>query len=318
VTELKARALPNLGILIKSYHDDLDRAIELCHSLKRFNTDNLPIWIIVPERDLTEFVPCAQACDATLMSESLFTHYLTDVPVSGIRPGYINQEIIKLAFWELGLANNYLPIDSDAVILRPFGARDFMFDPETPFTVLLEDHELKIEPKYFAENWQDRESSLREIQAFLDLRDLRILTCHGHQVLSVKVLQSFKEQVLTPRNLTYRDILEISPYEFSWYNFWLQKSKVIAIHQREPYFKVVHSSEQHLEIALKGISMEDISRAYVGVIINSNFSKSWGEIDTYEPKTTTLARYLTWRELVMTIRTKIGQAVRRRLPSHKN
>jgi hypothetical protein len=318
VSELTARNLPNLGILIKSYRDDLDRADELCRSLKKFNSDNLPIWIIVPEQDLTEFAPCAQVCDATLLSESLFTHHLTDVPVSGIRPGYINQEIIKLAFWELGLVENYLPIDSDAVILRPFGARDLMFDSGTPFTVLLEDHELKIEPKYFAENWQGRESSLREIQSFLGLEDLRILTCHGHQVLSVKVLQSFKEQVLTPRNLTYRDILGISPYEFSWYNFWLQKSKVIPIHQREPYFKVIHSAEQHLEIALKGITMEDISRAYIGVIINSNFSKSWGEIDTHEPKTTTLARYLTWHELAVTMRTKIRQAVNRRLPSKKN
>jgi hypothetical protein len=318
VSELSAGNLPSLGILIKSYRNDLERAEELCRSLKRFNSDNLPIWIIVPEQDLAEFAACAQVSNATLLSESLFAHHLTDVSVSGIRPGYINQEIIKLAFWELGLVENYLPIDSDAVVLRPFGKRDLMFDSGTPFTVLLEDHELKIEPKYFAENWQGRESSLREIQSFLGLEDTRILTCHGHQVLSAKVLQSFKEQVLDPRNLTYRDILEISPYEFSWYNFWLQKSQVIPIHQREPYFKVIHSAEQHLEIALKGITMEDISRAYIGVIINSNFSKSWGEINTHEPKTTTLARYLTWNELLVTVRTKATQAFKRRIQTKKN
>jgi len=318
VSELPARNLPSLGILIKSYRGDLERAEELCHSLKSFNTDNLPIWIVVPEQDLSGFAACAQVCNATLLSEALFTPHLTDVPVSGIRPGYINQEIIKLAFWELGLVENYLPIDSDAVVLRPFGKRDLMFDSDTPFTVLLEDHELKIEPKYFAENWQGRESSLREIKSFLDLDDPRILTCHGHQVLSAKVLKSFKEQVLVPRSLEYRDILEIAPYEFSWYNFWLQKSQVIPVHQREPYFKVIHSAEQHLEMALKGITMEDISRAYIGVIINSNYSKSWGEIDTHEPKTTTLARYLTWNELLVTIRTKTKQAVEQRLPARKN
>jgi hypothetical protein len=93
---------------------------------------------------------------------------------------------------------------------------------------------------------------------------------------------------------------------------------VIPIHQREPYFKVIHSAEQHLEIALKGITMEDILRAYIGVIINSNFSKSWGEINTHEPKTTTLARYLTWNELLVTVRTKATQAFKRRIQTKKN
>ena len=318
VSELPARNLPSLGILIKSYRDDLERAEELCRSLKLFNADNLPIWIVVPEQDIPDFELCAQSCNATLLSESLFAHHLTDIPVAGIRPGYINQEIIKLAFWELGLVENYLPIDSDAVVLRQFGKRDLMFDSDTPFTVLLEDHELKIEPKYFNENWQGRETSLNDIKSFLELDDHRILTCHGHQVLCAKVLKSFKEQVLVPRGLGYRDILEIAPYEFSWYNFWLQKSLVIPIHQREPYFKVIHSAEQHLEIALKGITMEDISRAYIGVIINSNFSKSWGEIDTHEPKTTTLARYLTWNELLVTVKTKATQAFKRRIQTKKN
>ncbi len=41
-------------------------------------------------------------------------------PVAGIRPGYINQEIVKLAFWELGLTENYFCVDSDAVFVRPF------------------------------------------------------------------------------------------------------------------------------------------------------------------------------------------------------
>lgn len=318
MSDLPAQNLPSLGILIKSYRDDLERAEELCRSLKLFNTDDLPIWIVVPEQDVPDFTLCAQSCNATLLSESLFSRYLTQVPVSGIRPGYINQEIIKLAFWELGLVENYLPIDSDAVVLRPFGKCDLMFDSATPFTVLLEDHELKIDPKYFAENWQGREASLNDIKSFLELEDHRILTCHGHQVLSAPVLKSFKEQVLLPRGLGYRDILEIAPYEFSWYNFWLQKSQVIPIHQREPYFKVIHSAEQHLEIALKGITMDDISRAYIGVVINSNFSKSWGEIDTHEPKTTTLARYLTWSELFVTIRTKTRQAVNHRLSARRN
>ena len=106
VSELPEQNRPALGILIKSYRGDLERAEDLCESLGTFNSDNLPIWIVVPEQDLSDFTACANRCDATLLSESLFSHHLTEVPVSGIRPGYINQEIIKLAFWELGLVEN--------------------------------------------------------------------------------------------------------------------------------------------------------------------------------------------------------------------
>jgi len=215
-----------------------------------------------------------------------------------------------LAFWELGLVENYLPIDSDAVVLRPFGKSDLMFNSDTPFTVLLEDNELKIDPKYFAENWQDRETSLREIQSFLNLEDQRILTCHGHQVLSSEVLRSFKEQILLPRGLEYRDILEIAPYEFSWYNFWLQKNQAIPIHIREPFIKVAHTPTQHLELALKGVTQAGLARGYVGVVINSNFTKSWSNGYFQEHRAVTLARYLSWKILFSTMMQKFRNSIK--------
>lgn len=307
-----------LGLLIKSYSGDLLRAQELASSLSRFNVDNLPIWIVVPDPDLQAFEPIALTCKATLLSEELFAQYLTTESIHGIRPGYINQEIVKLAFWELGLVDNYLPVDSDAVILRPFGYQDFMYNESVPFTVLVEDHDLKIDPRYFEDHWSGREESLQKIQEFIGLSDARLLTCHGHQVLSSTVLSSLKTELMQPRGLQYLDLLQISPYEFSWYNFWLQKSHSIPIETREPYFKVIHSSDQHLELALRGITLADISRAYIGVIINSNFSKSWGEIETHETKTTTLARYLSWSELFGTLKTKSKDALKYRLFNRKN
>ena len=171
---------------------------------------------------------------------------LTDQPLGGIRPGYINQEVIKLAFSGLGLANNYLPIDSDAVILRPFGAKDLMFDDQTPFSILVEDNDLKVDPAYYEQNCIGRAQSLAKIAEILDFQDLRMLTCHGHQILSTRVIESLNEDFLAPKGWTYLDMLAESPYEFSWYNFWLQKSRPIRIEIREPLFKVVHSASQTL------------------------------------------------------------------------
>ena len=56
-----------------------------------------------------------------IFSDESITDYLVeDDSVMGIRPGYINQEIVKLAFWEKGLCENYFCMDSDGVFIRNF------------------------------------------------------------------------------------------------------------------------------------------------------------------------------------------------------
>ena len=302
----------SLGILIKSFRDDFSLAQRLIRSLEIHNVENLPVWIVVPDGDVDLFTPLASE-GSVILAESVFADQLTDHPIGGIRPGYINQEVIKLAFSGLNLAQNYLPIDSDAVILRPFGRRDLMFDANTPFTILVEDNDLKVDPIYYQENWIGRAESLQRIAEAIDFHDQRLLTCHGHQILSAKVIKSLKSDFLDPRDWTYLDMLELSPYEFSWYNFWLQKTKLIPIEIREPLFKVIHSSSQHVEIALRKISTHDIARGYLGVVINSNFSKSWGSVSATESSELTLARYLGWGLLFKTLTRKFTLSIQTRL-----
>lgn len=293
-----------LGLLVKSFSEDFDLACRLVTSLNTFNIENLPTWIVVPETDVEQF-KALESDVITVLPETLLARHLVTGPVAGIRPGYINQEIVKISFWELGLAENYFPIDSDAIILRDFGHADLMWDEHTPYTVLVEDNDLKVDPEYFTQNWQGREESLRRIQREVGLKDRRILTCHGHQILSSRVLKSLKLNFMIPRDLSYADLLEIAPYEFSWYNFWLQKDETIPIHIREPLMKVAHSTTQHMELALRGITAADLGRGYVGAVINSNFAKSWGGAELHEDRSQTLARYLTWSQLLKVLTRKV-------------
>jgi hypothetical protein len=235
-----------------------------------------------------------------------------DEPVAGVRPGYINQEIIKLAFWELGLAANYLPVDSDAVFLRPFGVSDFMHSIDVPYTVLLEDRDLQVDPEYFTTHWQGREKVLRHIQAEVGLEDSRLLTCHGHQVLSSTVLRSLRDDFLQPRGWSYARMLAEGPYEFSWYNFWLQKSKVMPIELREPYFKVIHSAKQHTDMLIEGVTLEDVARGYLGIIINSNFAKAWDDVNHQTSRADALSGYLSWSMLASIAGAKVRGVFRRR------
>jgi hypothetical protein len=304
----------DFGLLLKSYSGDLDLAARLLESFERLNPEGLPLYVVVPSEDVESFTRFASAT-VTVMSEEPLAQYFTDEPVAGIRSGYINQEIVKLAFWELGLLANYFCVDSDAVFVRPLSRADFMYDSDTPFSVLVEDNELKVEPRYYAQHWRGREDTLRRIQSIVGVNDPRILTCHGHQVFSGKVLASLKHDFLEPRQWSYLDMLAEAPYEFTWYNMWLQKSKVIPIEMREPLVKTFHHEGQHLEYALRGVTSDDIARGFVGVVINSNYARSWSVGGIEDSPARTLARYTNWQTLLSALWEKLKIVVTRTGPT---
>lgn len=302
----------NFGILLKSYDKDFGLAERLIESFNRFNPEQLQMFIVVPESDVEKF-QIFESETISVLSESLLGQYLVDHEVAGTRPGYINQEIIKISFWELGLTENYFCVDSDAVFIRPLSVNDFMFDESTPYTVLVEDNDLKSEPQYFEQHWKGRELKLRKIQELIGLNDRRILTCHGHQVFSAKVLSHLKDEFLSPRGWSYEQMLDESPYEFTWYNMWLQKTRVVPVEIREPLVKVFHHEGQHLEMAMRRATVEDLARGYVAVVVNSNFAGAWGDISASETRAETLARYLAYEDLLAALRMKISETTSRRL-----
>jgi len=302
-----------VALLLKSYMGDLEYARRLILSFHEFNRENLTMYCVVPVSDLSLFQEFSHDNIEVLAQEELLGQYLVAEPMHGLKTDYINQEIVKLAFWELGLAKNYFCIDSDAVFIKPFGQSDFLFDAETPYSVLVQDKELEVEPSYYREHWVGREQFIRKIMSLVGLTDPIMRTCHGHQVFSGKVLESFKKEFLEPRGWTYRDALAESPYEFSWYCMWLQKSKIIPIHQIEPLVKVFHNQNQHLEYILRGVTTSDIARGYLAVVINSNFARGLTSVSVDDSKPDALAPYLSYSELARIGVAKIKETWNRRL-----
>ncbi|MDA9334083.1 DUF6492 family protein [Actinomycetota bacterium] len=286
-------------MLCKSYSGDFEYAQRMVKSFHQFNSDAIQLFLVVPEPDLELFFPLS-GDSVTLLSEQLLVGHLVDHEVHGMRPGYINQEIVKLSFWELGLAQNYFCVDSDAEFIRPFGVSDFMFDSDTPYSVLVQDLELAVEPEYYNQYWVSREAELRSIAELVGVDSRVVLTCHGHTVFSRTVLESFVNDFLAPRDWTYVDALEFSPYEFTWYNMWLQKSGVIEIHPREPWIKVFHNQSQHMEYLLRGIGLSDIARGYLGVVVNSNYSRGLGVVNAESSQSDSIATYLSYPQLAKT------------------
>ena len=300
------------AMLCKSYSGDFEYARRMVKSFNEFNTDEITLFIVVPELDLDLF-ESLDGAQVEVLSEGLLAHYLVDHEVHGIRPGYINQEIIKLSFWELELAENYFCVDSDAEFIRRFSITDFMFDPETPYSVLVQDLELNVEPEYYAQYWISRESELQSIAEVMGLDSRVILTCHGHTVFSSKVLRSFVRDFLQPRDWSYADALEFSPYEFTWYNMWLQKSGTVGIHPREPWMKVFHNQTQHTEYLLRGINTVDVARGYLGVVVNSNYARAMSFTHDGVLQTPTMSDYLTYKQIFRLLIHKVRITARSRI-----
>jgi hypothetical protein len=281
--------------MLKSYAPDLHYSQRFLDSFQKYATESIPLYVVVPEQDVAIFTEVFGS-EATVLSESLWSDQLVDYPIHGNNPGYMNQQIIKLAFAENGYLENYLCADSEAVFIRPFSSRDFMNPSGTPYLFITEDHELQVDPTYYRAYWKSREESLRRIRSFLGLRPEPIATCHNMAVFSAELVLSLKEY-LNSQGITWADAMQISPYEFGWYNFWAEKVLADLREIREPIVLMLHQPHQHLEYSLKGVKLEDIARGYVAVLVNSGFAQGDGVIDFEEPLPRTLSRYVKYRDL---------------------
>ncbi len=288
--------MDNFGIMLKSYGPDLEHARRFLESFLKYATESIPLYVVVPDQDVPAFIKVF-ANHAAVLPESLWVDQLVDYPIHGNNPGYINQEIIKLAFAEGGYLRNYLCADSEAVFIRPFSSRDFMDPTGVPYSFITEDHELHVDPVYFEDYWKGRERFLVQIREFLELPATPFATCHNMAVFSSEQVLGLKK-FLSERGLNWAGALEISPYEFSWYNFWIEKVQGSARKIREPIVLMLHQPHQHLEHSLKGITESDLARGYVAVLIKSGFAQDHGVIDFQEPNASTLSRYVSYRVLL--------------------
>jgi hypothetical protein len=244
-----------------------DRMITSFHT---HNKENIHLVVSVPEEDVPLFAKYQDDNVSVIADESYAEKYFTKEMHWGLSFGYINQEICKLSFWETGIGENYLFVDSDTYFIRDFSQSDFMRDDGTPYSVLTQDKDLQVQ-SYYIEYGRERRERIRRIFEAVGLTDGRLLTCHGMTVLNSTVLQDMKKSFMEPHKYRYDDLIRISPFEYSWYNAWLQKSQIIPVLAVEPFFKTFHMRQEYQFWRTGLISQEDIATQYVGVILNSNW-----------------------------------------------
>jgi len=255
----------------------MERFEKLYESILCHNKDEIPLYLSVPSAELTLFSHFHDEKKCILISDESYAgpHLILSSPdVHGNRTGYLNQEICKLNFYRTGVCRNYLALDADSMFIRDFYISDFMFSDSIPYTVFHQDKDLMMDPAYSRVFGKDRDKMIRKIWGFIGLPDTRYRTCHGFQNMNCEVLASLHNDFMNPRALTYGQLLQIAPLEFSWYNAWFQKCRKVEEYSVEPFFKCFHTRAQYFFAKLQFLSVQDIKTQYVGIVLQSNWNSN--------------------------------------------
>ena len=257
--------MEKIVLYCKSFNRDFERIKVLFESIKKYNIDNIPFYISVPKNDYN------------LFSQLEGANIVLDEDIFSISSSWIAQQIIKSNFWKLNISENYVCLDSDSYFIRPFKVSDFMFDENTPYTVIHEQKELFSWSitKTKELGFDPKEGFINDRQKIMDLfeRKGRHYDFGPSPIIwSSKVWKSLEEQYMIPNELTFPNLIEYSPSEFSWYGEALLAFKAIEIYPVEPLFKVFHYPQQYIEYKQQNITEEMIAQNYMGVIMQSNFN----------------------------------------------
>jgi Family of unknown function (DUF6492) len=266
-----------LVLYCKSFSTDLRRVARLLKSVERFNTDQLPFFVSVPEKELALFREQLGTTRAQLISdESILQASPRIDPVQLERMhGGVAQQVIKSEFWRLGLADSYVCLDSDAIFIRSFSVHDFLAPDGYPYTVLDEAHDL-LEAAMQHGRPRIVEAFIREaaqVQEMFDRPGRRYSFGPFPLVWHRKVWESLDSNYLQPRSMSFADAIELAPIESRWYGEALLAYKAIPLYPCQALFKVYHYAWQLDQEMRRGITQEQLITLYCGVIYQSAWER---------------------------------------------
>ena len=283
-----------VGLMLKTYLGDFSYCSRLIKSFHRYNAESLKLFLVVPNEDISDFSQFRTDDVHIIPDEEIPVSYIAAAELSPGLVGIANAGISKLGFWELGLLENYFAIDSDMVFIRPFGSEDFLSADGVPFLVVSQGLDQITDPFYFSRYWAGREASMALVSEQIGFDNFPGRAAFCSQILNSRILRSFKEDFLRPKGIDYAHLMKTANYEFFWYTIWALKQQKISLRVREELVKIVHHQGEHLRLADQGTRKHDLSRGYLGVIVNSNWSRQYGLVDFDQPPRDLYLTQGTW------------------------
>lgn len=266
-------------IYCKTFHRDLESVKRLSESIKKYNRDLIPFYISIPKEDEKLFKNNIDTNYVNIIfDEDIYDlSFLSDI--EKINGGWYTQQIVKSSFWKLGLCENYVMIDSDSYFIKDFYLSDFMYDENTPYTVMHEQKDLfEFTSRYkdsighdphigFKETREPIMKSFQRKGRYYDFGPSPV-------IWSCRVWQLLEETQLKPQGITFFDLIRTNPSEFTWYGEFLLKTLPMVIIPIEPMFKVFHFPSQYSFYKQQGYTEEHFAENYLGLVVQSNFTQN--------------------------------------------
>lgn len=267
--------MESIVLYCKSYRGDVLRAQRLALSLQKFNGDQIPFYVSVPESDMPLFreilagLKITFICDEEIISANP-KHNLEHILSM---PGTLSQQVVKSEFWRLGLSENYVCLDSDNEFIREFYKADFLTPDGHPYTVITEGKEfLEFSARYHLPkvpvNFQKDSKQVQELFG----RSGKIYSFGiPPLVWSRKVWISLEEEVLKPRDQSFAELIIQYPHELRLYGEALLKYRAIPLWPCEDIFKNYLYQSQYFYDKKRGVTVDMLSKNYLGFVRQSNW-----------------------------------------------
>jgi hypothetical protein len=272
--------LNDIVLYCKSYRKDFLRLKRLLASIEQFNRDEIPFYISTPEADKELLIAVVGGKGYHWVSdESIITsNPKVALGSTSNTPGGLAQAIIKSEFWRLGIASNYLCIDSDSIFIRDFWEADFIAPDGNPYTVLHQNKEffqmatnrghLKVE--------RDLRAEALRVQALFGRVGPQYYCAPAPFIWSARVWESLDRQYLQPMDITLWEFISPLHPETLIYGEAFLKYQAIPIRTIEPLFRVYHYDWQYYLCKRLGETTEKVKQNFMGVIYQSSWEVEMG------------------------------------------
>lgn len=286
------------AVILKGSLPEYSAVERFVDSWIRYDSAQVPIYVVVPDPARQIFAD-KLADRAQVIEQSQLAPFLGASNGDVRSDDSVDAQFMMLAVGELHLARNYLWGDSQALILRQFDLAQFFAAPGVPYVFLSEHAEARVSTEEFANT---RDAHLRDARRILGLPPAPLRTCVSMQILSDRQLAELRA-FWARQGLTYEMALKACPDAMSWYAFWLERDGFAGVVEREPIFKDLRSESALVDFFLKEETLADLSRGYVGVLLDADSSElesfriSRSQIIAERVDAITLARALCTRWL---------------------
>ncbi|MBU3589017.1 DUF6492 family protein [Polynucleobacter sp. 80A-SIGWE] len=265
--------MKDLVLYCKSYRQDFLRLKRLLASIDKYNVDRIPFYISTPtaEKALLEGVIGQVGYIWVADEQIVASNPRADLVRYREMSGRLSQQIIKAEFWRLGLAENYLCLDSDSKFIRDFKKSDFVTDDNTPYTVLHQNKELfQISAnRGHLQLKRNLGMEAERVQKLFNRVGPSFYCAPAPFNWSARVWQSLDQEFLQPKGISIWDLITSDHPESLIYGEAALKYHAIPLIAIEPLFRTYHYDWQFFLMKRLGETETKLAENYFGVIYQS-------------------------------------------------